>query len=55
MRVVASADDLVEALNGARREAASAFGDDTVFAERYLAGARHVEVQVVRGHAQERR
>lgn len=47
MRVVSSADDLVEAVNAARREAASAFGDDTVFAERYLAGARHVEVQVV--------
>ena len=47
MRVVALGDDLVEAVKAARREAASAFGDDTVFAERYLAGARHVEVQVV--------
>jgi propionyl-CoA carboxylase alpha chain len=47
MRVVASAEDLVESVHAARREAASAFGDDTVFAERYLAGARHVEVQVV--------
>ena len=46
MRIVASPSDLIEALNGARREAASAFGDDTVFVERYLAGARHVEVQV---------
>ena len=47
MRVVDSASDLVEAVKAARREASSAFGDDTVFAERYLAGARHVEVQVV--------
>ncbi len=46
MRIVTSPDDLIEALNGARREAASAFGDDTIFVERYLAGARHVEVQV---------
>ena len=46
MRVVPSADGLVEALAAARREASSAFGDDTVFVERYLAGARHVEVQV---------
>ncbi len=35
-----------DALASARREARSSFGDDTVFVERYLAGARHVEVQV---------
>jgi propionyl-CoA carboxylase alpha chain len=46
MRVVEQRDDLVAALASARREARSAFGDDTVFVERYLAGARHVEVQV---------
>ena len=46
MRIVDSADDVVEAVAGARREAASAFGDATVFAELYLVGARHVEVQV---------
>ncbi len=46
MRVVPEASDLVAAVESARREAASAFGDATVFAERYLAGARHVEVQV---------
>ncbi len=46
MRVVESADSLVEAVESARREAQSAFGDATVFLERYLAGSRHVEVQV---------
>ncbi len=46
MRVVRSADELVEAVAGARREAASSFGDPTVFLERYLERSRHVEVQV---------
>ncbi|HEY5185609.1 MAG TPA: biotin carboxylase N-terminal domain-containing protein [Actinomycetes bacterium] len=47
MRLVGTAAGLVDAIEGSRREAASAFGDPTVFLERYLAGARHVEVQVV--------
>ncbi|MGQ0431898.1 MAG: acetyl/propionyl/methylcrotonyl-CoA carboxylase subunit alpha [Microthrixaceae bacterium] len=47
MRVVASAADLAEAVAGARREAASGFGDDRVFLERYVARARHVEIQVL--------
>jgi propionyl-CoA carboxylase alpha chain len=46
MRVVGNEADLAEAVAGARREAAGAFGDDTVFLERYLQTARHVEVQV---------
>ncbi|HYN75817.1 MAG TPA: biotin carboxylase N-terminal domain-containing protein [Candidatus Limnocylindria bacterium] len=46
MRLVTGPDELAEAVRAARREAASAFGDPTVFLERYLAGARHVEVQV---------
>ncbi|MFN8169280.1 MAG: biotin carboxylase N-terminal domain-containing protein [Candidatus Nanopelagicales bacterium] len=46
MRVVRSADELVEAVAGARREALSSFGDATVFLERYLERSRHVEVQV---------
>ncbi len=46
MHVVDDPAGLLEALASARREAASAFGDDTVFVERFLAGARHVEVQV---------
>ena len=53
MKLVTGRADVVDALRSARREAMSSFGDDTVFVERYLAGARHVEVQVfgdVHGH-----
>ncbi|MGQ0830937.1 MAG: ATP-binding protein [Microthrixaceae bacterium] len=47
MRVVESADHLVEAVAGARREAAGGFGDDRVFLERYVPRARHVEIQIL--------
>ncbi|TKB49774.1 acetyl/propionyl/methylcrotonyl-CoA carboxylase subunit alpha [Ferrimonas sediminicola] len=46
MRIVNGADELPQALATARREAASAFGNDTLLLERYLAAPRHVEVQV---------
>ncbi|HEY6744261.1 MAG TPA: biotin carboxylase N-terminal domain-containing protein [Mycobacteriales bacterium] len=46
MRVVAAAGELDEAVAAARREAAAAFGDGTVFVERWLSPARHIEVQV---------
>src|SRR5581483_5349578 len=46
MRVVAAGDDLVAAVDSARREAMAAFGDGTVFLEPWLAAPRHVEVQV---------
>jgi propionyl-CoA carboxylase alpha chain len=46
MRIVRSASELPEAVASAAREAASAFGDGTVYLERYLEGARHVEVQI---------
>jgi propionyl-CoA carboxylase alpha chain len=46
MRVVRGHADLAAALAGARREAAAAFGDGTVFLERYLDSPRHIEVQI---------
>ncbi len=46
MRVVRDAAALGEAVASAGREAAAAFGDGTVFCERYVERARHVEVQV---------
>ncbi|MBB2991771.1 acetyl-CoA/propionyl-CoA carboxylase biotin carboxyl carrier protein [Mycolicibacterium iranicum] len=47
MRVVHDAADLPAALASARREAASAFGDDTLFLERFVLNPRHIEVQVL--------
>ncbi|MDN7122832.1 ATP-grasp domain-containing protein [Nocardioides sp. ChNu-153] len=47
MRVVRDPRDLDEAVAAARREALSAFGDDTILVERYVERGRHVEVQVV--------
>jgi acetyl/propionyl-CoA carboxylase alpha subunit len=46
MRIVPSPDELLDAVAGAAREAESAFGDGTVYAERYVAPSRHVEVQI---------
>ncbi len=46
MRVVRSAADLAEATASARREAKSAFGDDTMLVETYVEHGRHIEVQV---------
>jgi 3-methylcrotonyl-CoA carboxylase alpha subunit len=46
MRAVARPEDFAEALAGARREAASAFGDDRVLLEKLIAAPRHIEVQV---------
>lgn len=40
-------DDAARMLEASRQEALIAFGTDAVFAERYLANARHVEVQVL--------
>ncbi len=47
MRLVEDQAGLEEAVAAARREAAGAFGDDTVFLERWLPRSRHVEVQVL--------
>jgi acetyl-CoA/propionyl-CoA carboxylase biotin carboxyl carrier protein len=47
MRVVREPGELDEALAAAGREAQAAFGDDTVFCERYLERPRHVEIQLL--------
>ncbi|MCW2608593.1 MAG: Acetyl/propionyl-CoA carboxylase, alpha subunit [Frankiales bacterium] len=54
MRVVHEPAELEEAVASARREAASAFGNGTVFLERFVDRPRHIEVQVfadTHGHA----
>lgn len=50
MRVVATQADLQTAVDGARREAKSAFGDDTVYLEKYIVNPRHIEFQVLADH-----
>ena len=47
MKVAETADDLSNAFSAARAEAKAAFGDDTVYLERYLGQPRHIEVQVI--------
>jgi len=47
MRLVGGPAELAGAVASARSEAASAFGDGTVFAERFVADPRHVEVQIL--------
>ena len=47
MKVARTREDLHEAVSTARAEAAAAFGDDSVYLERYLGQPRHIEVQVI--------
>lgn len=46
MRLVASEADFGAAFDGAKREAGAAFGDDTVYIEKAILRARHIEIQV---------
>ena len=46
MRIVHDAADLADAIAAGEREAAAAFGDGTVFVERFVEGGRHIEIQV---------
>ncbi len=47
MKVALTADDLSNALATARAEAKAAFGDDSVYLEKYLEKPRHIEIQVL--------
>jgi len=47
MRLVTDPEELSEAVSSARREAASAFGDGTVFLERFVTDPRHIEAQIL--------
>ncbi len=47
MRIVEQESDLKEGLERAISEAQNAFGDGSVFIEKYVAGPRHIEVQVM--------
>ncbi len=50
IRVAENEEELREAVQAAKREAQSAFGDGTLYLEKFLAGPRHVEVQVMADH-----
>ncbi|WP_246210410.1 biotin carboxylase N-terminal domain-containing protein [Nocardioides piscis] len=50
MRIVRGAGDFDAALAAAKREALSAFGDDTILIEKYVERGRHIEVQVIADH-----
>jgi len=47
MRVVEDPDDLIKSIALTRQEAASGFGDDTVYMEKFLTNPRHIEIQVL--------
>jgi len=47
MRIVNSEDLLKESIESAKRESKSAFGDDTVFLEKYVNKPRHIEFQIL--------
>jgi acetyl-CoA carboxylase biotin carboxylase subunit len=47
MRVVRRQEEMAESLASARREAESAFGDGTVYLEKLVEGARHIEFQIL--------
>ncbi|MCT4699059.1 pyruvate carboxylase [Tenacibaculum haliotis] len=47
MRVIRKADELKRAFNESKREALNAFGDDTVFLEKFVENPKHIEIQIV--------
>jgi acetyl-CoA carboxylase biotin carboxylase subunit len=50
IRVAENEEGLRESVQAAKREAQSAFGDGTLYLEKFLVGPRHVEVQVMADH-----
>ena len=47
MRVIREEDELKKAFNESKREALNAFGDDTVFLEKFVENPKHIEIQIV--------
>lgn len=47
MRIAHAADEVAEGFTRARSEAASSFGDDRVFIEKFIVNPRHIEIQVL--------
>jgi acetyl-CoA carboxylase biotin carboxylase subunit len=50
IRVAENEEELRKSVQVAKREAESAFGDGSIYLEKFLAGPRHVEVQVMADH-----
>lgn len=50
MRVINSRDELKSAVEAGKREAKSAFGDESVYLEKYIEKPRHIEFQVLADH-----
>lgn len=47
MRIIRKAEDLEQNFDSAKNEAQNAFGDDTMFLEKYVEDPKHIEVQIV--------
>jgi propionyl-CoA carboxylase alpha chain len=50
MRVVDKPEELFKSMEAASRESVSAFGDPSIYIEKYLEGPRHIEVQLLADH-----
>jgi acetyl-CoA carboxylase biotin carboxylase subunit len=50
MKIVYSPDQMASLFSSASAESRSAFGDDTLYLEKYISNARHVEVQILGDH-----
>jgi len=50
MRIIRSVDDLEKGFQSAKNEAKNAFGDDTVFLEKYIENPKHIEIQIAGDH-----